>query len=115
MLDLLPGLLLVAGGTGACFVTAATTAMAHVEHEHAGLTSALLNTGHEFGASLGVAFVSALAATGLADGSVAGPATVTGFGNAFLGCAVVAAAVGIAAAWLLPAGRPPVDAPTFVH
>jgi EmrB/QacA subfamily drug resistance transporter len=52
LVDLLPGLLLATAGLGAGFVVATTTAMAHIDHDQAGLTSGLLNTGHELGASL---------------------------------------------------------------
>jgi LuxR family transcriptional regulator, maltose regulon positive regulatory protein len=114
--DLLPGLLLVAAGMGAGFVTATTTAMSHVDHTEAGLTSGLLNTGHELGASLGVAFASAIAATSLASSPLAGRPPITGFDHAFLACAVVAAVVALAALWLLPPGRPPAtDRPIFAH
>jgi len=53
LVDLLPGFLLTTAGVGATFVVAATTAMAHVGQARAGVTSGLLNTGHELGASLG--------------------------------------------------------------
>jgi EmrB/QacA subfamily drug resistance transporter len=116
LVDLLPGLLLVAAGMGAGFVTATTTAMSHVDHTKAGLTSGLLNTGHELGASLGVAFVSAIAATSLASSPLAGRPPITGFDHAFLACAVVAAVVALAALWLLPPGLPPAtDRPVFAH
>jgi EmrB/QacA subfamily drug resistance transporter len=116
LLSLLPGLLLLAAGVGAAFVTAATTAMASVDHAHAGLTSGLLNTGHEFGAALGVAFVSSIAGASVAGGAAAGQAPVAGFGHAFLACAAVAAVVAGAITWLLPAGRPPAtDRPVFTH
>jgi EmrB/QacA subfamily drug resistance transporter len=116
LLGLLPGLLLLAAGVGAAFVTAATTAMASVDHAHAGLTSGLLNTGHELGAALGVAFVSSIAGASVAGGAAAGQATVAGFGHAFMACAVVAALVVGTITWVLPAGRPPAtDRPVLVH
>jgi EmrB/QacA subfamily drug resistance transporter len=116
LVDLLPGLLLLAAGVGAAFVTAATTAMASVDHAQAGLTSGLLNTGHELGAALGVAFVSSIAGASVAGGAVAGHAPVAGFGDAFMACAVVAAVVAGIGTWLLPAGRPPTtDRPVFAH
>jgi EmrB/QacA subfamily drug resistance transporter len=104
--DLLPGLLLATAGVGAGFVTATTTALAHVQQAQAGLTSGLLNTCHELGGSLGVALVSATAGASL-SGPLAGPPPVTGFDRAFLALAVVAAASAVATTWLLPAGRPP--------
>jgi EmrB/QacA subfamily drug resistance transporter len=114
--DLLPGFLVAAAGLGANLVTATTTAMAHVEQARAGLTSGLLNTCHELGASLGVAFVSAIASASVASDPVLGRAPVAGFDRAFLALAVVAGIVAVAAPWLLPPGRPPAtDRPIFVH
>jgi EmrB/QacA subfamily drug resistance transporter len=114
--NLLPGFLLVAAGLGASFVTAATTAMADVDHDVAGLTSGLLNTFHELGASLGVAFVSTIAGASIGTSPMAGRLPVAGFDHAFLACALVAAAVTVAASWLLPPGRlSATDAPLFVH
>jgi len=115
LVDLLPGLLATAG-IGAGFVVAATTAMAHVDHDQAGLASGLLNTGHELGASLGVALVSAIAGASVAGGPLAGRPPVSGFDRAFLACAAVAAVAAVAAPWLLPPGRPPAtDGPVFAH
>jgi hypothetical protein len=53
LVGLLPGLLLTTAALGAGFVVATTTAMAHIDHDQAGLTSGLLNTGHKLGASGG--------------------------------------------------------------
>jgi EmrB/QacA subfamily drug resistance transporter len=114
--DLLPGLLLATAGLGAGFVVATTTAMASVDHDTAGLTSGLLNTGHELGASLGVALVSAIAGASLTSGSLAGQAAVAGFGRGFLACAVAAAVAALATPWLLPPDRPSTaDRPLFAH
>jgi EmrB/QacA subfamily drug resistance transporter len=116
LVDLLPGLLLTAAGLGAGFVVATTTAMAHVDQAQAGLASGLLNTGHELGASLGVAVVSTIAAASVAASPLAGQPPVGGFDRAFLACALVAAAAAAAAPWLLPHGRPPAtDRPVFAH
>ena len=115
LVDLLPGLLLATAGLGAGFVVATTTAMAHVDQAQAGVTSGLLSTGHELGASLGVAVVSTIAAASLTSDPLAGRPPVRGFDRAFLTCAVLAA-VAAAAGWLLPPGRPPAtDRPRFTH
>jgi len=116
LVDLLPGLLLATAGLGAGFVVATTTAMTHIDHNQAGLTSGLLNTGHELGASLGVAVVSSIAAASLTSDSLAGEPPVGGFDQAFLACVVVAAVAAVATPWLLPPGRPPAsDRPLFTH
>jgi EmrB/QacA subfamily drug resistance transporter len=115
-LDLLPGFLLVAAAAGAGFVVATTTAMAHVDQAQAGLTSGLLNTGHELGASLGVAVVSAVAAASVTSDPLAGPPPVDGFDRAFLTLALLAAVAAVVATWLLPSGRlPATDGPVFAH
>jgi EmrB/QacA subfamily drug resistance transporter len=115
LVDLLPGLLLATAGLGAGFVVATTTAMAYVDHDEAGLTSGLLNTAHELGASLGVAVVSAIAAASLTSDPLAGPPLVGGFDRAFLACALLAAAAAAAAPWLLPPGPPASDGSLFTH
>jgi hypothetical protein len=80
------------------------------------VTSGLLSTGHELGASLGVAVVSTIAAAGLTGDPLAGRPPVGGFNRAFLACALLAAVAAATAGWLLPPGRPPApDRPTFAH
>jgi EmrB/QacA subfamily drug resistance transporter len=116
LVDLLPGLLLTTAGLGAGFVVATTTAMAHVDHEQAGLTSGLLSTGHELGASLGVAVVSTIAAASVAASPLAGRPPVDGFDRAFLASALLATAAALALPRLLPPGRPPAtDGPVLAH
>jgi len=108
----LPGFLISGLGLGATFVTATTTAMAHVGPHDAGTTSGLVNTGHELGATLGIAFVSTLAAQSLQGGGD----TVSGFGAAFTATAIAAAVAAVGATLLVPAGRPPAtDGPVFAH
>lgn len=85
-------------GIGALFVVAAASALGQVAPEEAGIASGLLSTFHEFGASIGVATVSSIAALSLAAG-----AGNTGFQQGFgaaAAAALVAAAVGFA---LIPA------------
>src|SRR5215211_3800949 len=116
LVELLPGLLLATAGLGAGFVVATTTAMAHVDQAQAGVPSGLLSTGHELGASLGVAVVSTIAAASLTSDPLADRPPVRGFDRAFLACAVIAAVAAAAAGWLLPPGRPPAtDRPRFTH
>lgn len=74
-------------GIGALFVVASATALGQVEAHEAGVASGLLSTFHEFGASIGVATVSSIAAVSLAAG-----AGDTGYQQAF-GFAAVAALV----------------------
>lgn len=110
LIYVLPGFAISGVGLGAAFVTATTTAMAHVDPPEAGMASGLINTGHELGATLGIAFVSTVAATSLNGGGIAG------YGSAFIAAAVFAAIAAAVALWLVPAGRPPaIDGPVFAH
>lgn len=115
LIHLLPGFAMSGLGLGAVFVTATTTAMAHVDLHEAGMTSALINTGHELGATLGIAVVSSIAAASL-NTAVPGQVPLDGFAAAFTVVAVVAVVMATVAAWLVPAGRPPAtDGPVFAH
>ncbi len=69
---LVPGLVLAAFGLGPAFVVATSTALARVEPHEAGLTSGIVNTGHEIGGAVGVGVTSALAAATFAGGGAAG-------------------------------------------
>jgi EmrB/QacA subfamily drug resistance transporter len=101
--DLLPGMLVLGFGVGMVFVSVAVTAMAGIPAQHAGMASGFLMTGHEVGAALGVAVLSAVAT---AAGSFTDPAgVVDGFTAAFAAAAVIAAAVGVVAYLRMPAAR----------
>ncbi|NWJ75123.1 EmrB/QacA subfamily drug resistance transporter [Pseudonocardia alni] len=56
-------------GIGTLFVVASATALGQIEAHEAGIASGLLSTFHEFGASVGVATVSSIAALSLAAGA----------------------------------------------
>ena len=83
-------------GLGAAFVAASTTTFAQIDHREAGLASGLLSTFHEFGASVGVAVVSSVAAASLA-GTVS-----TGFTRGFTFAAITAAVAGVLALVVVP-------------
>jgi hypothetical protein len=100
LIAILPGFLLAGLGLGAAFVSATTSALGDVEEAEAGIAGGVVNTSHELGAAIGVAFVSAIAGSAIGTGAAAG-----GFGHAYLGSAIVAGVVGVAATLLLPAGR----------
>src|SRR5215510_6814707 len=61
--DLLPGLLLLALGGGAVFVSIAAAANAGVPGDKAGLAAGLLNSSQQIGSALGLAILSAVAIT----------------------------------------------------
>ncbi|HTF10602.1 MAG TPA: MFS transporter [Asanoa sp.] len=92
------GISVAGAGIGATFVAASTAALAQAEPHEVGVASGILSTFHEFGASLGVAVVSSIAAA-----SIAGT-TGTGFTNAFTFAAVTAGVAAILSAAVVPAG-----------
>ncbi len=59
--DVLPGLTILGLGVGMVFVPVSVTSMAGIPASHAGVASGFLMTGHEIGAALGVAVLSAVA------------------------------------------------------
>jgi EmrB/QacA subfamily drug resistance transporter len=110
----LPGFVLASAGLGMAFVTATTTALSRIDPQRAGLVSGVVNTAHELGAALAVAVASTIAGTGVDTGSAV--IAAAGFGDAFLAGAILAALAAVAAAFLLPPGRPPETAgPAFAH
>ncbi|MFF5233606.1 MFS transporter [Dactylosporangium sp. NPDC000521] len=110
-LGLITGVSLAAAGLGATFVTATTTALAHVDPHRAGVASGVLNTFHELGAAVGVAATSSIAAGSL----VATGATTAGFTHGLTAGAIVAVVAAAAAAVLVPAGKPPAGSVRHVH
>jgi hypothetical protein len=59
--DVLPGFVVIGLGTGPMFVAISIAAMAGIGHEQSGLASGVMMTGHEVGAALGVASLTAVA------------------------------------------------------
>ena len=84
--DVLPGLLLLGAGVGPMFVAISVAAMSDVPAADSGLGSGLMMTGHEVGAALGVAVLTAVGGdltsrTGLVDA----------YGRAFVAVLVILA------------------------
>ncbi|MGY1833119.1 MFS transporter [Geodermatophilus sp. SYSU D01180] len=99
--DVLPGFLLVGAGVGPMFVAIAVAAMGDVPAESSGVASGLMMTGHEIGAALGVAGLTAVA------GDLATSAgLIDGYGRAFTATAGVLAALFVLTALAVPGGRP---------
>lgn len=95
------GVSVAAAGLGALFVVASSTALASVAPREAGVTSGIVSTFHEFGASVGAAAASTAAATSIAVRT--GVQAASGFDNAFLAATGMAAASAVIALWLIPA------------
>ncbi|REE99884.1 MFS transporter [Thermomonospora umbrina] len=93
------GTTIAGAGTGAVFVVAAATALGRVAPHESGIASGIVSTFHEFGASLGAAVISSVAAASLVGD------TLSGFTHGFTLAAIVAAVGALAAAVLTPGGR----------
>ncbi|MGV9324996.1 MFS transporter [Streptosporangium sandarakinum] len=107
---LLPGIVIAAAGVGPVFVTATTSALAHVGHGEEGLASGVINTFHELGGAIGVATVSSLAAAGLT-----GVPSIGGFTDAYTATAIAAAVAAVLALGLVPPGKPEISGFPHAH
>jgi EmrB/QacA subfamily drug resistance transporter len=112
--DLLPGFLLISIGMGFSFVPISIAALAGVQQNEAGLASGLINTSQQIGGALGIAVLSAVAASATDDALASGtpvPAALTdGFQTAFYGAAGIAM-VGILVALFVVRGSDLVEHP----
>jgi predicted MFS family arabinose efflux permease len=110
--DLFPAFVIGGGGLALSFVSISIASLAGVERQDAGIASGLFNTSRQIGGAIGIAAVSAIAATATASyasahGVAAGspPALDQGFQTALIvlaGLAVAAAVV----AWVFVRPRP---------
>jgi predicted MFS family arabinose efflux permease len=91
--DILPGLAALGLGVGMVFVPVSVTSMAGIPAAHAGVASGFLMTGHEIGAALGVAVLSAVASTAGSLTTASGAADA--FSRGFLGAAGMGAVVAV--------------------
>jgi MFS family permease len=98
--DVLPGFALLGLGVGPMFVAISVAAMSEVPPEQSGMASGLLMTGHEIGAALGVAALTAIAGDLTTQAGI-----VDGTQDAFLAISVGLAALLLPTA-LLPAHDP---------
>ncbi len=71
LVDVLPGFLILGAGVGPLFVAISVAAMARVPASASGLAAGLMMTGHEIGAALGVAGLTAVAGTLVTDTDIA--------------------------------------------
>ncbi len=88
-----------AAGIGTLFVVASATALGMIEPHEAGIASGIISTFHEFGASLGAAVVSSVAAASLTG------ETGSGFASAFGVAAAAAAVSAVVAGLALPSRK----------
>jgi EmrB/QacA subfamily drug resistance transporter len=112
-LHVLPGFLVLGVGMGLVFPGVTVTALHGVDPEEAGLASGFMATSHEIGAALGVAVLSAIAATA---GDITTLAGITaGYQDGFIAAAGMAVALAAIARWSVPSVRPPMGAAAPVH
>ncbi|MBJ3813234.1 MFS transporter [Streptomyces flavofungini] len=93
--DVLPASLVAALGMSLAYIPAMMAAMSGAPQEQAGLASGIVNTTYQVGSALGLAALTALAASQGAGQLGNLPALTDGFSAAFLGAAVIAAAGGL--------------------
>ncbi|HTU16071.1 MAG TPA: MFS transporter [Solirubrobacterales bacterium] len=99
--DVLPASLVAATGMALAFIPSLGTAISSARPEEGGLASGIVNTSYQVGSALGLAAMTALAASNGAD-QLGDPAALTdGFSAAFLGAAAIAVAGGILALFTL--------------
>jgi EmrB/QacA subfamily drug resistance transporter len=98
--DVLPGFALLGLGVGPMFVAISVAAMSDVPQEQSGMASGLLMTGHEIGAALGVAALTAIAGDLTTQAGL-----VNGAQDAFIAIAIGLCALLVPTA-LLPAHDP---------
>ena len=98
--DILPAFVVMGLGCGPMFVAISIAAMSGVRPEQSGLASGVMMTGHEVGAALGVAAMTALV------GDITTKAgLVAGFGHAFHVAAIALGALFVLTLFAVPAGK----------
>jgi EmrB/QacA subfamily drug resistance transporter len=107
--DVLPASLIAAMGMALAFIPSLGTAISSAPPEEGGLAAGIVNTSYQVGSALGLAAMTALAASQGASRLGDPQALTDGFSAAFLGAAGIAAAGGLLALVTL---RQPHDAPT---
>lgn len=100
---ILPGIFTIGLGVGMVFAPVSVTAMSGIPSQHAGMASGFLMTGHEVGAALGVAVLTAVATTAGSLTSATG--VVAGFDRGFLAAAGIASVLAVFAYLRMPAAR----------
>jgi EmrB/QacA subfamily drug resistance transporter len=106
--DVLPASLIAATGMALAFIPSLGTAISSAPPQEGGLASGIVNTSYQVGSALGLAAMTALAASQGA-GEIGNPQALTdGFSAAFIGAAVVSVVGGLLA--LVTLRQPPATA-----
>lgn len=90
--DVLPASLVAALGMSLAFIPSLGTAISAARPEEGGLASGIVNTSYQIGSALGLAIMTAIAASNGADRLGRPSALTDGFSAAFVGAAIVALA-----------------------
>ncbi|MBA3249759.1 MAG: MFS transporter [Geodermatophilaceae bacterium] len=104
--DVLPASLVAALGMSLAFIPSLGTAISSARPDEGGLAAGLVNTSYQVGSALGLAVMTAVAASYGADQLGSRPALADGFSAAFLGAGLVALAGAVLAALTLRGPRP---------
>lgn len=115
--DILPGIVLMASGMAAVFVTATVVTTSGLSHEESGLVSGLLNTVQQVGGAIGLAVLSVVSssvtkhelAKGGSDAASTLTALVHGFQRGFLVAALFTIIATLIAIFVLKVHKPSAD------
>lgn len=113
-IDILPAIILTAGGMAGVFVTTTIVATSGASHQESGLISGLLNTGQQIGGAIGLAVLTVVSTTVTRNDMIAAqgnPAALTealvhGFQQGFLVASLFAVAAGVVAVTVLKTHKP---------
>ncbi|WP_143220844.1 MFS transporter, partial [Actinomadura sp. CNU-125] len=108
--DVLPASLVAALGMSLAFIPSLGTAMSAAKPEEGGLASGIVNTSYQVGSALGLAAMTAIAASFGANELENVPALTDGFSAAFIGAGLIALAGAGLAAITLRTPRPESEA-----
>jgi hypothetical protein len=111
--DLLPHLCTIGFGVGLVFVAVSVTSLTGIPPSHAGVASGFLMTGHEVGAALGVAILSAVASSAGSLTTAAGAADAVSRG--LLGAAVMAVVIAAIALGRMSSSKVAAGAGVHMH
>jgi hypothetical protein len=104
--DVLPASMVAALGMSLAFIPSLGTASSSARPEEGGVAAGIVNTSYQLGSALGLAAITAVAAS-LGATQIANPTALTdGFSGAFLGAGLIAAAGAVIAAITLHLPRP---------
>jgi len=107
--DILPGIIIMAGGMAAVFVTVTLVTTSGISHKESGLVSGLLNTGQQIGGAIGLAVLTVVStaatktqlAGGSGDPAAIPAALVYGFRHGFMVASLFAVAASVVALLVL--------------